>query len=391
MPDTPLTDLQLLERLVAIPSVSQRDNSEIVDLIASFVQDDPHARVERLPLGDGREGSNLICTKGPPTNESRDGLVLSGHLDVVPAQPHGWTSDAFTLTRRDEKVYGRGSCDMKAFIAIATNRFRAIPASTLRRPLALVFSHDEEVGSVGAQALASTHNERLKQELPRHAVIGEPTSLRVVRMHKGHLKARYTIEGTAAHSGFPHLGRNAIERALPLLDALTNLRRELETHTEPTSEHFPEVPYPALNIARIAGGVAINVVPASCSIDVGVRLLPGMNTAHAIQTLSSLADTSEHVSFELINDNPPFLESDSSPIVREAMRIRNQTNTVGVSFASDAGVLKRDLAMECILFGPGSITVAHRPDEWLPLDEFAQAGNVTDDLIHRFCVAEQAV
>lgn len=381
-------DLELLSKLVAIPSLSGQDNEAIVDLIADMVDADPGVTVERHPMHDGRRGWNLICRKGPETGPARQGLVLSGHLDVVPASDQGWDSDPFTLTTRGDRVFGRGSCDMKPFIAQATNRFNAIASDTLTHPLVLVFSHDEEVGCLGAQSLVHT-DPSLKQRLPRHALIGEPTSLQVVRMHKGHLKGRFHVKGTAAHSGFPHLGDNAIERATRLLTRLIELRESLEQHREPTSAFFPEVPYPALNVASIAGGVAINVVPPSCSIEVGVRLLPGMDTQPTIDALANLAESDPAFSFELINDTPPMLEGESAPIVREAMAIMGQTDTVGVSFASDAGALQRDLGMSCILFGPGSITVAHRPNEWLPLDELTRAGDAIDTMIQRFCLTDE--
>ncbi|MCA9311263.1 MAG: M20/M25/M40 family metallo-hydrolase, partial [Phycisphaerales bacterium] len=280
----------------------------------------------------------------------------------------------------------RGTTDMKGFVALAVLALRAAASRRLTRPLALVLTHNEEVGSLGAQALVRD----LPREavLPRATIVGEPTSLGAVRMHKGHLKIRFTIRGRAAHSGTPHLGRSAIEPAGRLVVALAALRREFESVHTDTSGYFAETPFPVINIGRIRGGDAVNVVPDRCEVEIGVRLLPGMTAGPCIERLEAVARDATgmtRLEAEVINDNPSMLLPESAAIHRAALEILGQTESRGVSFASDAGILSRDLDMYCILWGPGSMDVAHQPDEHLDLDELERAGQILETFINHFC------
>src|SRR6185369_11426885 len=193
----------------------------------------------------------------------------------VPAEEDGWRHDPFHLADEGDRWVGRGSCDMKGFLALAANLMTEADPRSWRAPLALVFTYDEEVGTLGAKRLTESFPEAAS--LPRSAVIGEPTSLRVARNHKGHFKLWVTLHGVAAHSGYPHLGTNAIEPAGRVITALAALRRELEAETPPNRELFPEVPFVPLNVGTIHGGSAINVVPDRCVVELGLRLLPGMS------------------------------------------------------------------------------------------------------------------
>lgn len=219
-----LSDAELLRRLVGYDSTSRNSNLPIADFIADYL-DRPGVRIARNLSPDG-DKANLVIRLGPAdADPTRRGLVLSGHMDVVPADEDGWESEPFTLTAREDRYVGRGACDMKGFLALAMNRTRALDPARLARPLALVFTYDEELGTLGARHFVETWD---AQTLPRDAVIGEPTSLAVVRMHKGYLKLRVAFTGRAAHSGYPHLGQNAIEPAGRAIVALASLRRERE-------------------------------------------------------------------------------------------------------------------------------------------------------------------
>ncbi len=263
-----LSDVDLLRRLVAIDSTSALSNLPIAKELASYVEKSA-ARVEFLRAPD-EEKANLLIRFGPEPEGDGRGLILSGHMDAVPAKEASWESDPFTLTERDDRYVGRGAADMKGFLAVATNA--ALTAEKLKAPLYLLYTYDEEVGTLGAKQFA----ESWRGPLPRHCIIGEPTSFRAVRAHKGHLKLRITLTGRSAHSGYPHLGDNAIEKARPVLDGLTALRRELESEPTARAELFADAPYVPLNIATIRGGTAVYIVPDRLEIEVGIRLLPGM-------------------------------------------------------------------------------------------------------------------
>lgn len=383
-----LSDADLLARLIAFDTTSRNSNLPLADFLADYL-DRPGIRVERNPSADGTK-TNLIVLVGPEPSGDRRGLVLSGHMDTVPADEAGWRSDPFTLTDEGDRWVARGSCDMKGFLAVAANlaaeAHLAGNSASLRAPLALVFTYDEEVGTLGARRLTETFPEA--QALPRSAIIGEPTSLRVARVHKGHLKLRITLHGRSAHSGYPHLGLNAIEPAGRVIEALTRLRQELQAETVANRDLFPEVPFVPLNVGTVQGGSAINVVPDRCVIEVGVRPLPGVDSADLAERIRRAAIESAapfEPEVEVLSDSPPMLLDEGSPIHRHLCALVGQDAGASVSFATDAGWLQR-LGMDCAIFGPGTIEVAHKPNESLPKNEFAAARELLARTIQAFCM-----
>jgi acetylornithine deacetylase len=380
---TLLSDAELLARLVGFDSTSRNSNLPIADFLCDYL-DRPGVRIARNPSPDGGK-TNVIAWLGPEPEGDCRGLVLSGHMDVVPAEEDGWRHDPFSLADEGDRWVGRGSCDMKGFLALAANLAAEAQTERWRAPLALVFTYDEEVGTLGAKRL--TESFPAAGRLPRAAVIGEPTSLRVARTHKGHAKLRVTLHGVSAHSGYPHLGASAIEPAGRVIVALTALRRELEAETAPNRDLFPEVPYVPLNVGTVHGGSAINVVPDRCIVEVGFRPLPGVTSEELIERVSRAARAAAapfEPGIELLSDSPPMLLDESSPIHRHLCGLVGQGAGASVSFATDAGWLQR-LGIDCAVFGPGSIEVAHKPNEFLPKDEFAAARGLLERTIRRFC------
>ncbi|HEX3529206.1 MAG TPA: acetylornithine deacetylase [Thermoanaerobaculia bacterium] len=386
-----LSDPDLLARLVAFDTTSRNSNLPLADFLCDYL-DRPGVRIARQPSPDGTK-ANLIAWLGPEPEPvsagnaaDRPGLVLSGHMDVVPAEEADWRSDPFTLTDGGDRWLARGACDMKGFLAVAANAMTALTSTPLRAPLALVFTYDEEVGTLGARHLLESYPEgRL---LPRSAIIGEPTSLRVVRAHKGHLKLRVTLSGRSAHSGYPHLGLNAIEPAGRVIGALAALRRTLESEHALHAELFPEVPFVPLNVARVQGGAAINVVPDRCTVELGVRALPGVDSrqlAGRIEQVARAAAAPFVPDFEVLADSPPLLVAEDAPVLRRLCSLVGQRDTATVSFATDAGWLQR-LGMDCVLFGPGSIDAAHRPNEFVPKADLATARDVLERAIAACCL-----
>jgi acetylornithine deacetylase len=393
---TTLSDAELLAHLVAFDSTSRNSNLPIADFLCNYL-DRPGVRLVRNPAADGSK-VNLVFIVGPDRDrgpERRPGLVLSGHMDVVPAEEPEWESDPFTLAERDDRWVGRGTCDMKGFLALAANLAaeRAAGAAAapheggLAHPLGLLFTYDEEVGTLGARRLVESCPEA--RALPASAVIGEPTGLRVARAHKGHLTLRVTLHGRSAHSGYPHLGRNAIEPAGAVIGGLARLRCELAAERVPHAELFPEVPFVPLNLGRVQGGTAINVVPDRCTVELGLRALPGVDSRQLIERVErtvrkAAAPFTPEV--EVLTDSPPLLAAEDAPLVRALAALAGQRETGAVSFATDAGWLQ-GLGMDCVLFGPGSIEAAHRPNEHLPKADLRAARAVLERAIEQFCVA----
>jgi acetylornithine deacetylase len=379
-----LSDRDLLARLVAFDTTSHLSNLPLAEFLSQYL-DRPGVRIQMLPTEKG-EKANLLVAAGPPPQDG-SGLVLSGHMDVVPADEPDWRSDPFTLTERGDTFVARGAADMKGFLAVAANRFAATNPERLKAPLMLLFTHDEETGTHGARRFSETWTDR--SALPRSVVIGEPTSLKVVRGHKGMMRLRLAFEGKAAHSGYPHLGRSAIEPAAEAIVALAGLRREMEAERPPHGEEFPEVPFAALNVGTVAGGSAANVIPDRCVVQLSVRLLPGMTLADMTERVRQIVAgaagptpfTLEHVSL-----SPAMLLGEDAPIYRELTAAVGQRESRSVMFATDAGWLQ-NMGLDCVLFGPGNIEVAHKANEFVPVDELRRAGEILDDLIRQRCAA----
>jgi acetylornithine deacetylase len=378
-----LSNRDLLARLIGFDSTSQNSNRPIADFICDYL-DLPGVTVDWQPSPD-EEKVNLIVRVGPRDISDGGGLVLSGHMDTVPADEPEWTTGPYTLAESDGRYFGRGVCDMKGFLALAMNAAATVRNAELQRPLVLIFTYDEEVGILGSKHLAHSYEGR--QHLPIAAVVGEPTSLNVVRMHKGFLGFKVVLFGKSAHSGYPHLGNNAIEPAGTLIQTLKQLRCDFESESPPNAEFFPEVPFAALNIGTIFGGAAPNIIPDRCEIACSLRILPGTKSQPVVDrvreiVLASLADS--QYEFEVTNESPPLLLETDAKIHRMLAERVGQTDTHSASYATDAGWLQT-LGMECAVFGPGNIEVAHRPNESLPLAEFAKCETILEELIQEFC------
>ncbi len=393
----PVDEVELLRRLVALDTTSELSNLPLLDLVEETVAR-PGVRCERFPSADGVKANLLIEVGGAGDG---GGLLLCAHTDVVPAGDGGWRSDPFTLTEEADRWVARGACDMKGFLALAVARAARLDPARLRRPLVLLLTYDEEVGTLGAQRFVRAW--RGRQPLPRAAVVGEPTSLRVVRLHKGHLRIEIALRGRSAHSSLPRLGRNAIEAAGRVLEALRALRSDLERETpDGAAEAFPEAPYVTLNVGRIAGGGALNVVPERCVIGVGLRPLPGMAGATLIERLratvaAALGEGAEGRhddddegpgvawTLEVLGESPALASPADAPACRALAPLAGPPAARGASFASDAGPLQ-ELGLQAVLFGPGSIAAAHRPNEYLPRSEFERCGAVLEALVQTLCV-----
>ncbi len=372
-----LSDLDLLARLVALDTTSRLPTRPLGDFVVDYLAS-PNLRRERFDCGNGQE--NILLSVGPECREG-EGLLLCGHVDTVPADEPEWTSDPRELRRLDDRVVARGACDMKGFDALAINLMREASERPPREPLQLLLTCNEEIGTLGAAAFAASWQR--ERSLPRQALVGEPTSMRVVRGHKGHLTIAISIAGVAAHSGFPHKGVNAIERAGAVIGALAVVRKQLTAKRTAESVLFPEVPFPVLTTARIHGGSAINVIPERCDIDVGVRLLPGMESGPFMEHLRSAVEAvvpDGAVSVTLRNETPAFATPADRPLHRELCALLGQSEECGVGFGTDAGRLAT-LGLDCVIWGPGDISNAHKPDEWMPLNEFEQASRLLRSLV----------
>ncbi len=377
---------QTLARLVAWDTVSHRPLTQMAGWLANRAEA-AGMRVELFETSPGKV--NVVATAGP---DVPDGLALSGHMDVVPVDGQAWTTDPFQLSVHEDRLLGRGTCDMKGFIAATVEAVSAMNLTTLRKPLVLVWTHDEEVGCQGSAALVS----KLKSEgrtLPTALVVGEPTGFRVANLHPGH--STYVVEcrGRPAHSSRPSLGLSAISMATDVLVALRSLARTL---AEPNADFEGLLPCPAtlLNVGMVQGGTAVNIIPETCRIHVGVRPLPGVPASSIEQHLrTAIAEVHERataqggaVVLRPIQCSEGLHTPTSCAHAPLLMHHSPDTHLHGVPFATDAGNLSA-LGCQPLIFGPGSIDVAHRPNEWLDRVDLAKTVDIVQDLIHRRCIA----
>jgi acetylornithine deacetylase len=367
---------QLLTDLIAIDSTSSLSNEPVVAYVERKF-DGSDVICHRLAAHE--EGKfNLLLLKGNPSDE---GLTLCGHMDTVPA-PGNWTNSPWELTERNGNWYARGSCDMKGFVAIALQAIER--ADVTHGCLAVLLVCDEELGSFGAKHILE-HS--LPVVIPKQVVIGEPTSLQVVRLHKGHLSMRVAIEGISAHTGSPHLGKNALVAGGKVICALAELSKKYESVQTECSEHFPGVAkFPVLTVSTVKSGSAINVVPDVCELGIGMRLLPDQNKEEIVseiqEAISKVCDLPW--SLEELGNNPIMLTPENATINQWICSYIGQEESVGVSYGTDGGYLSRG-GYECVLYGAGDIAVAHKPDEYVPISEMETCVQTIDAAVQHFC------
>jgi acetylornithine deacetylase len=366
-----------LTRLVAFETVSDRALDELADFVAGRCEG-LGFRVERYadPIQAGK--SSLVATIGPDTGGS--GLMLSGHMDVVPTEGQPWTSDPFRVVERGGNLYGRGTADMKGFFAATLQALARIPRGAWNRECVLVWTHDEEVGCLGSAQLARRLAGR---PLPTACLIGEPTDFRVLRMHPGHVAVEVAITGRAAHSSRPHLGINAIDVAADVIHAVRGIARELEAEHGIGGES-PAVP---VNVARIHGGTAVNIVPDHCVLELGYRPPPGMAAEHVFERIRDrLGDlrTPAGVEVRLLRVTPSLLTPEGTPLESLLAPYASAPGTGTAPFATDGGNLAK-LGIQPLVFGPGSIEVAHQADEHVAIDALVRAVDVVEAVVRARC------
>lgn len=384
-----LTDRELLAKLVSFDSVSDKTTAPIVEFLSDYFVDAGCGLLRHHYDEDTTPKTNMLAYRGPL--ERGGGLLLAGHVDVVPVGEPDWQSDPWTLTERDGRLYGRGTADMKGFDALAINLLAGIDESTLKRPLMVLMTADEEVGTIGAQRFVASW--RREFELPTQCLIGEPTELKVVRMHKGHLRLKLRATGKPAHSAYPHLGVNAIEIMAAAASEIARLGLEIRQQRSDVSRFMGEAPSPVLNIGMIRGGTAVNVVAETCEIEMGMRLMPGQTTEAGVGWVRAAMtklprEVQDRLELIVGNDSPPMMCDENAPLNRALERLMDQRQSIGVSYATDASALQK-LGLNCVVFGPGSISVAHKANESISIDEWQRGRGVVESLVREFCVEDR--
>jgi len=369
---------QTLSDLVAIDSVSARPNAPMVDYLTARCEA-LGLKTQRFPYTDanGIEKINLLAVAGANPKDDIE-LVLVGHTDTVPYDPN-WT-EALTLSEREGKLFGRGACDTKAFIAAALTAVESLNLKGLRRPLALLFTADEEIGLIGAKRFAEARVMRA-----RFAIVGEPTSLQPMRAGKGYCLAEVTVKGREAHSAYPSLGTSAVFAAARLLARIEKIAEELRS--EAHADFDP--PYTTLNVGVIQGGTAKNVVAGSCRFTLEWRPIPGQKPTRLLELLHAAiaeetkGDNNLTFAVDAARADKGFETAANSALVTllEGLTAKSAGT---VAFGTEAAQLT-ELGAEAVVLGPGNIREAHRTGEFVPLAELAACKTILRQAIEEFC------
>ena len=360
----------LLERLIGLATVSRDSNLEMIEFIRQYLEE---LDVEsELFYNDERTKANLFATIGP---RNRGGVALSGHTDVVPVDGQPWTVDAFRLTERDGRLYGRGTADMKGFIACVLAAVPMFAERKLKLPVHLAFSYDEEVGCLGVRPMLAELERRAHK--PVLCLIGEPTGLKPVLGHKGKLAMRCHVQGAPCHSAYAPYGVNAIQYAARMIGRLEEIGEKLALPEHHDARFDP--PFSTVQAGVIKGGRALNIVPAECEFDFEVRALPGFDANEVADELQSYAEaellpkmravkSDTGIRFQSLSAYPGLATSPDSEAARLLALLSGSSEFGTVAFGTEGGLFEQ-AGIPTVVCGPGSMDQGHKPDEFVTVEQ----------------------
>jgi acetylornithine deacetylase len=363
-----MTPIELIEKLVAFDTVSANSNLELIDFVRDYLAE--HGVEARVLLNDEKTKANLLATIGPSI---AGGVALSGHTDVVPVVGQPWDTDPFTVVKRDGKLFGRGTADMKSYIAIALALVPEMLAQPLKHPIHLALSYDEEVGCRGAPHLIAAMVEGLPR--PKAVIVGEPTDMRVVNAHKGANTYSTEVTGHEVHSSQPHRGVSAVMTGARLISFLDDIAAEKRATADPTCGFDP--PYSTIHVGTVQGGTAFNIVSRHCEFEWEMRNIPGDDPDAVFQRFKRLCTDEIEPAMRVVAPETGIasrsiagvsglaaVENSEAETLARTLSGANRSYTV--AYLTEAGLFQR-AGMAAIVCGPGSIDQAHQPNEWISL------------------------
>ena len=362
---------KFIDKLVAFDTTSHLSNLDLIHTISDYLAE--YGIQSQFVFNGENTKANLYATIGPWDHA---GVMLSGHTDVVPVTGQNWSSDPFVVVEKEGALYGRGTADMKSFIAIVLAYVPQLAAANLKTPVHLAFSYDEEIGCVGVRRLL--HIMEGMPVKPAMCIVGEPTGMQVVNAHKGKLAQRVRITGLEAHSGLPHLGVNAVDYAAELIVFMRKLARELEENG-PCEEGF-EVPCTTLHTGIMKGGTALNVVPGSCELDFEIRNIPGQDPEPLLQQIVEYAENElepgmkaidKRCGFEFkhLSGYPAMFTAPDAEVIGFVKALTDMEGVKKVTYGTEGGLFTERLGIPTVVCGPGNIEQAHKADEFISLEQ----------------------
>lgn len=378
----------LLERLIGFETVSRESNLELIAFVQRYLAD---LGVDcELFHNAARTKASLYATIGP---RDKGGVVLSGHTDVVPVDGQAWTIDPFRLTEKNGRLYGRGTADMKGFLACVLAAAPRFVERKLNVPVHIAFSYDEEVGCLGVRPMLAELEKRAHK--PRLCVIGEPTEMKPVLGHKGKLAMRCRVKGAACHSAYAPYGVNAIQYAARLINRLESIGEEL-AQPEHHDERF-DPPYSTVQTGMVTGGRALNIVPAECEFDFEVRSVPGFEAQLVADRIESYAQAEllpkmrkvqadTDICFEPLNAYPGLATPPDSEAAQLLAVISERRDFGTVAFGTEGGLFTR-AGIPTVVCGPGSMEQGHKPDEFVSVDQLGRCDAMLTRLVEHLAGA----
>lgn len=379
--------IDILTRLVSFDSISAKPTHEIVPYICNYLS--THGVETELSFDADRNRANIFATIGPKID---GGVVLNGHTDVVPVQGQQWASDPFELTRKGNRLYGRGAVDMKGFLACVLGSVPLFQSVDLAKPIHIAFSYDEEIGGLGMPVLLESM--RKLSFTPSIVIVGEPTDMQLITGHKGGYEMRTEVVGYEVHSCNPTKGVNAISVAAKLIEKIESIGSAMAANPYSNSPFDP--PYCTFNVGMIDGGMARNATAGKCNFNWEFRPMPGENGENIIaritdfaleELLPAMQQVHPDCSITTITEAPvPPLNDQNSALAAEFVsQITGLNSRDVVSFGTDAGYFSNE-GLSTVVFGPGSINRAHKSDEYIETDELEQGLNFLEKMAHRLSV-----
>lgn len=365
----PLT-LQILERLIGFDTTSCNSNLALMEYVQNFLQE--HGVSSQLVYDEDENKANLYATIGP---EDKAGIMLSGHTDTVPVAGQNWTKQAHQLSEQDGRYYGRGTSDMKGFLAVVLAYVPQMVNRKLHTPIHLAFSYDEEIGCVGVRRLIHTmKNHRIK---PAACIIGEPTSMKVVTAHKGKFAARVTVRGKECHSGMAPQGVNAINYASRLIVWLEELAK-IKQQVGPF-DHSYDIPHSTVHTGTIEGGSALNIVPNYCSFLFEIRNIAGDDPWLIFNNFKLQVDKLEaemkkiddgcKIEITITTEYPGLDTAEHTDVVKFVRYLAKSAESANINFGTEGGLFSNELKIPTVVCGPGSMEQGHKPDEFIHVSQ----------------------
>ncbi|MBZ9860349.1 acetylornithine deacetylase [Mesorhizobium sp. CA12] len=379
-----MDSVRILERLIAFPTVSRDSNLDLIFYVADLLAASGIAS-QIIHSPDGHK-ANLFATIGPA---EKPGIMLSGHTDVVPVDGQNWTLPPFAMTARDGKLYGRGAADMKGFVASALAACLKASKMTLRTPLHLALSYDEEVGCLGVRDLIEMLS--AAPQRPLLCIVGEPTNMQVATGHKGKLAARAVCRGREGHSALAPLALNAIHLGCDFVRALRDEQDRLAREGARDGDY--DIPYTTVHVGKINAGVALNIVPNLCQVDFEIRNIAADDAAGILDRLrgaaariaadAALIAPEAAIDIDTTNTYPGLDTPVASEAVAFVKSLTGANDTMKVAFGTEGGLFSRDLGTPAVVCGPGSMAQGHKPDEFVSVEQLRRCDEMLEKLLSR--------